>query len=123
MNTEVDINDEGPRDFARFLALLADGEAHRECSVELHELGKVMQHIAQDEHREVKGKLTLEIGLKTDALSVVSATYTIKVAKPSPSRPKTVLWMTDGANFTPENPRQQKLPLRAVEDERRVKEV
>lgn len=109
---------EGPHAFNRFLAMLGDGAAHAEVSAHLHELGIALEREADAQQKKVAGELTLKISLTCEPNGVVGANYEIKRKEPAPRRPGSIFWLTKGGNLTPENPRQQKLPLREVMGER-----
>ena len=105
--------DEGDRSFSRFLALLADGEAEAVLSNELRELAVACREAAQRTGKGI-GVLTLKLGLSADAGGSVTIAYVTDVKKPKRLTSKGTFWQTEGGNLTPENPRQQKLPLRDV---------
>lgn len=107
-------DDEGARSFARFVEMVADGALHSEASEALHKLVCALEDDALDTHSTSKGELTIKVKLAVEPNGVVSVTYDLKAKEPVPTRPKGVLWLTKGGNLTPQNPRQQRLPLHEV---------
>lgn len=106
--------EEGPRSYSRFLEMLDDGEAHTTVSEDLHELTKTIRDEALARHGSAAGSITVVINLKCDEVGTVEATYESKTKLPKRKSSKTIVWLTKSGNITPENPRQQKLPLREV---------
>lgn len=102
--------EEGPRSFLNFLAELGQGDAQRELSDELHELGKRLANESLARDAKVSGELTLKIKFKAEKNGLVSTGYEIKRKDPSRSTTPGVAWLTPGGNFTSENPRQAELP-------------
>jgi hypothetical protein len=109
-----EINEEGPHSFAHQIALMCDGETNAEASEEMHDLLKRLRAEASARRKKVKGTLKLELTLEVDDNDVVGLSYSIKCKAPEPRRQTQVLWLSKGGNLSPENPRQQKLPLREV---------
>lgn len=109
--TQVE-KDEGPRSFAVFLTQIADGDLDRELSAKLHEVGLALDTEVENVGK-AKGEISLTIKFDADRKNVV-VSYDAKIKKPAPPRPGTTMWLTPGSNFSPENPRQGKLPLRDV---------
>lgn len=106
--------EEGPRSYSRFLEMLDDGTAHATVSEDLHELTKTIRDEALARHGSASGTITVVINLKCDEVGTVEATYESKTKLPKRKSSKTIVWLTKSGNITPENPRQQKLPLREV---------
>ena len=104
--------------FSRFIAELADGEAHQQLTEALERVSKAMRVRALADHRGVRGEITLKIKLTTDERLVVDASYDVTTKEPKPPRPASVMWLDKFGNLTPENPRQEKLPLREVKVDR-----
>lgn len=124
MTEQVDEREEGPRSFARFLEQLADGDAHAEASEVLFELGKALSDHAYAVGGKAKGKLGITFDFEHDDDGTTTVRYAITSKKPTPRRPKTVMWQTKHGNFTTQNPKQQELPLHDVSARKRVvKEV
>lgn len=124
MEQDDDDRTEGPRSFARFLEQLAGGDAHAEASHELFELGKALSDHAYNVGGKAKGKLTITLDFEHDDSGVTTVRYGLTVKKPTPRRPKTVMWQTKHGNFTTQNPKQQELPLHDVSARKgAVKEV
>jgi len=119
-----DEGDEGARSFARLIEQVADGDAQRALSDELHALCTRLREEAQARGTDVGGELTLTLKLKVEPSDVVGVSYEIKSKLPGPRRSKGVMWLTKGGNLTPSNPRQQRLPLKEVGGaEREVRDV
>ncbi|MEM9072844.1 MAG: hypothetical protein AAGE52_30335 [Myxococcota bacterium] len=104
-------HEEGPRSFTRFLETLADGDAVAELNEKLHRLGSHLMHEANARGAGVKGDLTLKVSFKVEPHGVVAILYSVKMKEPEPRRAGSIAWLTEGGNFTAQNPRQQKLPL------------
>lgn len=102
-----------PRSFAHALATLCEGEANAACSSDMHELLLVLSAEAAARRKKVKGTLKLDLTFEVDDNGVVGIAYSVKAKAPEPRRQTAVMWLK-GGNLTPENPRQQKLPLREV---------
>lgn len=113
--------EEGPRDFAAFLRMLAGGDALRDLADGLHDIAKHMRAEAKLRHAKVKGSLAFTVNFTTDEKGTTNVSYAVKTTKPSPKTSDSVLWITKGGNMTPENPAQQKFDLREADgnDEQR----
>ena len=107
-------NSEGPRSFSVFLGRLAQGEAHSELSVHLHELAKKLEYEAAVQNKKVSGELTFKLKLTAEPNGVVAAAYECNRKEPAPNRPGSIFWVSQGGNLTEQNPRQQNLPLHEV---------
>lgn len=105
---------EGARGFGALLHQVDDGCAHAELSEELQRLGGTLNAQAIQYGAKSKGTLTLTLTLTAEANGTVNVDYDVKVKTPKPKRPRSVFWLTRGNNLTPENPKQQRLPLREV---------
>lgn len=103
-------DEEGPRSFIHFLDELGGGDAARELSEELHELGRKMLAETLTRERKCTGELTLKIKLKAEKNGLVGTTYEIKRKDPSRSTTPGVAWLTASGNLSSENPRQADLP-------------
>lgn len=112
--SEAQLNEEGPRSFAVVFQTIADGEAHTEASEEMQALLKLLQDEARNTNGSASGSMTIKLGLKVDAKGVATISYSVDVKKPTKKRPGATMWVTKGGNLSPDNPRQQKLPLRDV---------
>lgn len=106
--------EEGARSYARTVEMLADGSAQIEMSEELHGLLMALGEEAKARSSKVKGSMTVTLDLSVEPTGIVGVDYSIKTKKPDPRRPGSVLWLTKGGNLSPQNPRQQNLPLREV---------
>ena len=115
MGNEKQAQEEGPRSFAHFFQSLDGGEANVCASVDLHKLSSALRDEAKRRRSAVKGTLTLTLELKCDEAGTVEANYTTKIKEPVRKSSKSIFWLTKGGNLTPENPRQQNLPLREVQ--------
>ena len=124
MEHDEDDREEGPRSFARFFEQLAGGDAHAEASHELFQLGRALSDHAYNVGGKARGKITITLDFEHDDSNVVTVRYSLATKKPTPRRPKTVMWQTKDGNFTTQNPRQQELPLHDVSARKSaVKEV
>lgn len=97
---------EGVRPFSHFLEMLDDGQFHWDLSAELRDLCAELSQTAADTGK-AKGRITLTIDLSMEGYNLVA---TPKLASKKPDKPqaKTYLWLTEGNNPTPNNPRQQR---------------
>jgi hypothetical protein len=102
--------EEGPRSFARFLELLADGAAHAQLSGELMELGKTLRAEAYHRDAAVRGELTLKIKFTAQAGGSVGIDYEIKSKVPPKRTAHGAMYLTDAGNLVADNPRQPNLP-------------
>lgn len=105
--------------FCRILSCLRDGDADIQLTEAMHGLLHTLQERAEDTS-EAKGELTLKLKVKVDNRGVVGITDDISVKEPNPGGGSSVFWLTEQGKLTPENPRQQKLPLRGIPGETRV---
>lgn len=105
---------EGPRSFVHFLGQLAQGEAEANASHEMHELLKRIDEEAHLRNARVKGKLKFSLNFAADENGVVSVSYDVETKAPPRKTTSSVFWMSRGSNLVPENPKQQKFPLRDV---------
>lgn len=106
--------EEGPRDFARFLALVAHGAALSELSTELQRITGLTRDEARARDRKVTGKLQLALTLTIDPEGHCDVGYDIKVGEPKKQRPETLFFLTPGNNLSDEMTRQERLPIREV---------
>lgn len=115
MTTKNDTRkEEGPRSFALFTQKLDDGEAEVRLSEELHELIKTLRDTASDRRDTAVGGMTVTFKFEVEPNGSVEIAYQTSVKLPSKRSGKAVMFLTPGANLTPENPKQQKLPFREV---------
>ncbi len=105
---------EGARDFAVFLRHIDDGILHTDASRELQALAAKLYEFSQTYGGVAKGALILTVNLSALENGTVDVIADVKVKEPKPKRARSVFWMTKGNNLSPDNPRQQKLPLREV---------
>lgn len=106
--------EEGARSFTRFIDQLAYGEVQGELSEDLHDLISTLQKDASMHQSKAKGALTLKLDIEVDDRGVATVKPLITVKKPKSRRSPATMWVTAGGNLTPQNPRQQELPLREV---------
>lgn len=105
--------DEGPRSFSRFIEQVDEGLCHIEVSKALHSLAAKLSEHSGPAKNKAKGKLSLALDITVEG-DVVAVTWDVKVKEPTPKRSTAIFWLTKGKNLSPENQRQQKLPLRDV---------
>ena len=117
-NDEEKLIEEGPRSFARFLEQVADGQAQLDLSDELYRLCLRLREEALAQTSAVTGELDLKLTIRVEPTGIVAIAYGIKRKEPAPKRPGSIMWLTEGGNLTPQNPRQQTLPLVDVKAER-----
>jgi hypothetical protein len=110
----ADKTDEGTRGFDAFLRHIDDGVLHADASKELHDLAAKLHDYVGAHGGIAKGSLILTISLAALANGTVDVVADVKTKEPKPKRARSVFWLTKGNNLSPENPRQQKLPLREV---------
>ncbi len=114
MQEQEQKTEEGPRSFAILLNKLADGDAERDVSQELHKLLKELVHQATTQNREVKGSLELKLKFVADPRRTMKIGYDIKRTDPAKPRPSAVMFVTPGCNLTEDSPRQEQFPFRDV---------
>jgi hypothetical protein len=104
--------EEGPRGFGPFLSKLDEGQLIERLADELKDVTVALDRHAQS-HGKAKGtlSLTLSITIENGIATIIPAVAT---KLPKVPQGQSVMWITPGGNLTPENPRQQKLPLREV---------
>lgn len=105
---------EGPRDFALFLRSIDDGSITDEAAKKLQELTAELSDQVALYGGTAKGVVTLTFALNAHANGTVDVLGDVKVKAPKPKRARSVFYVTKGRNLSPDNPRQQKLPLREV---------
>lgn len=113
--TMAKTKEEGPRSFATFLAMLAEGRASAQMSEELHALVKSLrdESIAQDTN--VKGELTLKLKFVASPRGVVGVGFDVKTKTPPKRTATGHMFITEGGNLSPQDERQPQLPgLREV---------
>ena len=105
---------EGPRSFAVMLQSIDEGSLHTELSDSLQKMNGELHDLAVSAGGKAKGTLTLTLNVAVEANGIVSLDSDVKTKVPKPKRARAVFWLTKGNNLSPENPRQQRLPLREV---------
>jgi len=103
---------EGPRDFGRFLALVADGAALSECSTELQRAVSLIRSEAEARDEKVSGSITVKLKITIDPKGHADVGYDILVKEPKKTRPDTLFFVTKGDNLSDEMTKQPKLPVR-----------
>lgn len=103
----------GPRSFGVLLTQIEDGALHAELSAIVQKMQVDLHEIA-DQRGQAKGELVLKIAFAHEKKGVVAVKASVDTKMPKGERGTSVFWLTDDANLSPENPRQQKLPLREV---------
>ncbi len=93
---------------------LADGDANREASEELHKLIETLQKDADLRNAVSKGRMVIKIAASVDPRGVVTFGWDIERREPKPPRTGGVMWIGKDGQLTPQNPRQEKLPLYEV---------
>lgn len=106
--------DEGARSFAIFLQHLDDGGLHADLSDEVKRVSKELTSFVDIYGAVAKGSLTLVLSFKADRNGTIAVDGEIKTKLPKAKRAGSVFWSTAAGNLSPENPRQQRLPLRDV---------
>jgi hypothetical protein len=111
------------RSFSVFAATVADGDLNREVSEALHDLSNELQTDALRRNAVSKGTLTVKLNLSIDPRGQVVVGWDCATREPKPPRTGGVMWIDKDGYMVAENPRQQKLPLHEVPNERRFAEV
>jgi hypothetical protein len=100
------------------LAQIGDGEAEASLSLELFNLLAELREQAVSTQSERKGELTLKIKIVVDkGAKTMTADYDVGTKEPKPPRQGSMFFFTSGGNWALDNPRQQKLGLRALDAE------
>lgn len=105
--------DENARSFSGLLQSIGDGAFHAETSEAMHDLTKKLFDHAID-FTKAKGTLTLTLAVEVDRDGLVKIVPDVKTKTPKPARKNGVFWLDPKGDLSPENPKQQKLPLREV---------
>jgi hypothetical protein len=111
--TETPVEDEGARGFGVLLQQLDDGAVHADLSETLRKVAGELSDIA-NQVGKAKGTVTLKLSLAAEDNGMVFIDAEIASKTPKMKHARAAFWLTKGNNLTPENPRQQKLPLREV---------
>lgn len=91
------------------LRLLDGGAFLDRCSDDLAALVKAVEATGKT------GKLSITLDLKTLGNGAISITPKVNAALPEPKPDTTLLWATVEGNLTLDNPKQQRIDLRAVD--------
>lgn len=119
-----ELEDEGTRSFAVLLQAVDEGALHAELGEAVQHVTKELSKIVDLGAKNAKGTLTLKLSFDARANGTITLTGDVTTKTPKPVRGGSVFWATKGNNLSPENPRQQKLPLREVPaSQRRTKEL
>lgn len=102
--------EEGPRSFSFLFGKVADGDAEREASAELHELLKRLQEHAHMTEDAAAGSLTLKLSVAVTSKNVATIKYEVATKVPKRKAPQSHAWITKGGNLTFDFPKQEKLP-------------
>ena len=105
---------EGPKDFSRFLAMVADGVAHQELSSELQRVVGLIREEAEARDEPITGGIKLTLSITIDPKGHADVSYDIAVKEPKKKRPETLFFVTRGDNLTDEMTKQPGLPVRDV---------
>lgn len=110
---DEDESTEGARSFARFMDWANSGALNSDASHELHRfLGDLRTRAMRS--NGAKGTFTLTLKIALDDADQVQIEHSIKTRVPELPRRKGAAYLTRGGNLTPDNPRQQSLPLTDV---------
>lgn len=107
-------DDEGPRGFSVLLQQIDDGSLHAELSETTQKLITELTNQADRYGTKTKGSLTVTLAFTANTKGNVEVVSEVKTKTPKEKRMPTVMFVTPGGNLSPENPRQQRLPLREV---------
>lgn len=107
--------EEGPRAFSVILGELEDGALHAELSRQLRELVAAISTHAE-QYTRGSGSLTFTLRLTKERGGPIAVDCDVATKAPKAARARSHFWETKGHNLTPNDPRQQKLPLREVRD-------
>lgn len=108
--------EEGARSFTRALEMLSEGRTVVKLSEELQSMVAALRDEAMARRTQATGELTLKLKVTVEEDGTATVVPESKLTLPKPRTEKTILWLTKGANLTPQNPRQQSLPLREVSE-------
>jgi hypothetical protein len=101
------------RNFGQLLQGLEGGQLLVDLGDKLAELNGKLVRVAGAQGK-AKGELVLKVKLNADAGGTVQIDAEITCKEPKLVRERTVLWLTQDAILTPDNPKQVKLALREV---------
>lgn len=105
---------EGARSFTRFMDLLDDGRAVPIISQQMQKLLVELKEQAEKNRTDKRGMLSLKLAFEVNEVGQVDVVYQVDTKAPSEKYGRSVYWLTEGANVTADNPKQQRLPLRDV---------
>jgi hypothetical protein len=123
MSRDEEETETGTRNFGVTLAQIEDGDLLRDLGVECRKLQEVLAEHAAN-HGKAKGELMLRIAFQHDERGTVEVAAEVKTKTPVSKRGKSIFWVTPGGQLASSNPKQSKLPFRAVgSDTKNVKGV
>jgi hypothetical protein len=105
------------RTFGQLLQAVENGQLHGDLSTELQDLCAELQDAAGGGGTATKGSVSLTLAFKFDPKTgffEVAGDY--KVTKPKTTRGRSIMWATADNYFTIDNPRQQQLFPRDVNE-------
>jgi hypothetical protein len=105
---------EGPRGFAVLIQQIDEGCLHAEMSEAIQQACGDLQLLAEHMEKDAKGTVSLTLSFEVSRVGTVRVRGEVKAKTPKMRPAQSVFWLTKGNNLSPENPRQQKLPLREV---------
>lgn len=96
--------------FAAFLDHVNDGDLADELDESLRGLNRKLAERAQQTDT-AKGELTIVLKFKHDARGNVEVTSDVKVKEPSKQRGKSIFYVDQHSELTPNHPKQARLPM------------
>lgn len=115
---ETPSKEEGARSFAHFLQQIDEGGLHADLSDEVKRVTKELTGFVDTYGAVAKGTMTIVLSFKAERNGTIAVDGEIKTKLPKAKRAGSVFWATAGNNLSPQNPRQQSLPLREVTSEK-----
>lgn len=111
MSEPVKQADPGVREFAHFIKLVDDGEAHDDLTNEVEKLLNTLRDDAESRGNSgvSKGRITLTLDFAVEAKGVCGVTYDIGTKEPKKNRAGSLFWLTKNNRITNKNPKQQDL--------------
>lgn len=116
--------DEGARSATRFLEQVSDGQCNADLSDALHRLGRKLASEAHNVNGKVSGEVTLKLKFVAEPSGIVGVGYEVNAKEPKARTSGSVFWLTQGGNFSAENPRQTSFPeVREVKRNKDVRDI
>ena len=104
-----------PQSFANFLLRMDGGDFHGRLSSELQEfIGDLRDHLRDTGEKSCKGKMTIVFDFVVDAGDAVEIKPSMQCKLPKPPMQRSFMWIGQGDQLTPHNPRQQQLPFNEI---------